>query len=104
LADAGATVTICGRRRQQLDAMAARHENIHAEGAPLNDHKTIAQLYNRGPFDIVVANAGGAESPPAEKISAELWTKTLNVNLTGAFYSVQPALNGMRRKKWHPTV
>src|SRR4029077_9467091 len=36
----------------------------------------------------------------AEKISAELWTNTLNVNLTGAFFSVQPALNGMRAKKW----
>ena len=54
----------------------------------------------RGTFDIVVANAGGAQSAPAEKISAELWTNTLNVNLTGAFFSVQPALNGMRAKKW----
>ena len=54
----------------------------------------------RGTFDIVVANAGGAQSAPAEKISAELWTRTLNVNLTGAFLSVQPALAGMRAKKW----
>jgi NAD(P)-dependent dehydrogenase (short-subunit alcohol dehydrogenase family) len=100
LAEAGAAVTICGRRRQQLDETAARHKNIHAEVADVTDQKSIAQLYDRGPFDIVVANAGGAESAPAEKISAELWTKTLNVNLTGAFFSVQPALNGMRAKKW----
>ena len=80
--------------------MAARHKNIHAEVADVTDQKSIAQLYDRGPFDIVVANAGGAESAPAEKISAELWTKTLNVNLTGAFFSVQPALTGMRAKKW----
>jgi NAD(P)-dependent dehydrogenase (short-subunit alcohol dehydrogenase family) len=100
LAEAGAAVTICGRRRQQLDETAARHKNIHAEIADVTDQKTIAQLYSHGPFDIVVANAGGAESAPAEKISAELWTNTLNVNLTGAFFSVQPALNGMREKKW----
>jgi NAD(P)-dependent dehydrogenase (short-subunit alcohol dehydrogenase family) len=100
LADAGAIVTICGRRQQQLDELAARHKNIHAEVADVTDQKSIAQLYDRGPFDIVVANAGGAESAPAEKISAELWTKTLNVNLTGAFFSVQPALAGMRAKKW----
>jgi NAD(P)-dependent dehydrogenase (short-subunit alcohol dehydrogenase family) len=100
LAEAGASVTICGRRRQQLDAMVSRHKNIHAEAADVTDQKSIAQLYDRGPFDIVVANAGGAESAPAEKISAELWTKTLNVNLTGAFFSVQPALTGMRAKKW----
>jgi NAD(P)-dependent dehydrogenase (short-subunit alcohol dehydrogenase family) len=100
LAEAGAAVTICGRRRQQLDETAARHNNIHAEIADVTDQKSIVQVYNHGPFDIVVANAGGAESAPAEKISAELWTKTLNVNLTGAFFSVQPALAGMRAKKW----
>jgi NAD(P)-dependent dehydrogenase (short-subunit alcohol dehydrogenase family) len=100
LAEAGAAVTICGRRRQQLDEMAARHKNIHAEVADVTDQKSIAQLYSHGTFDIVVANAGGAQSAPAEKISAELWTNTINVNLTGAFYSVQPALAGMRAKKW----
>jgi NAD(P)-dependent dehydrogenase (short-subunit alcohol dehydrogenase family) len=100
LAEAGAGVTICGRRRQQLDETASRHKNIHAEVADVTDQKSLAQLYDRGPFDIVVANAGGAESAPAEKISAELWTNTLNVNLTGAFFSVQPALTGMRAKKW----
>jgi NAD(P)-dependent dehydrogenase (short-subunit alcohol dehydrogenase family) len=100
LAEAGAAVTICGRRRQQLDATASRHKNIHVEVADVTDQKSIAQVYDRGPFDIVVANAGGAESAAAEKISAELWTKTLNVNLTGAFFSVQPALAGMRAKKW----
>jgi NAD(P)-dependent dehydrogenase (short-subunit alcohol dehydrogenase family) len=100
LAEAGAGVTICGRRKQQLDETAARHKNICAEIADVTDQTSIAQLYSRGPFDIVVANAGGAESAPAEKISAELWTRTLNVNLTGAFYTVQPALTGMRAKKW----
>jgi NAD(P)-dependent dehydrogenase (short-subunit alcohol dehydrogenase family) len=105
LADTGATVTICGRRRQQLDTTAARHENIHAEIADVTDRESLARLYDsaqaaRGKFDIVVANAGGAQSSPAEKISAELWTNTLNVNLTGAFFSVQPALAAMRAQKW----
>jgi NAD(P)-dependent dehydrogenase (short-subunit alcohol dehydrogenase family) len=105
LADAGATVTICGRRREQLDTTAARHKNIHAEAADVTDRQSLARLYEaaqaaRGKFDIVVANAGGAQSSPAEKISTELWTNTLNVNLTGAFYSVQPALAAMRAKKW----
>jgi NAD(P)-dependent dehydrogenase (short-subunit alcohol dehydrogenase family) len=105
LADAGATVTICGRRREQLDATAARHKNIHGETADVTDRESLARLYDnaqaaRGKFDIVIANAGGAQSSPAEKISTELWTNTLNVNLTGAFFSVQPALAGMRARKW----
>jgi NAD(P)-dependent dehydrogenase (short-subunit alcohol dehydrogenase family) len=100
LAEAGAAVTICGRRKEPLEKMAAANAKISAIVADVTDQKSIAQLYGRGSFDIVVANAGGAQSAPAEKISAELWTDTLSVNLTGAFYSVQPALAGMRAKKW----
>ena len=100
LAGAGATVTICGRRKEPLEKTATANAKISAIVADVTDQESIAQLYDHGPFDIVVANAGGAQSAPAEKISAELWTNTLNVNLTGAFFSVQPALAGMRAKKW----
>jgi NAD(P)-dependent dehydrogenase (short-subunit alcohol dehydrogenase family) len=105
LAAAGAGVTICGRRLEDLEFTAERHANIHAEAADVTDDKSIAQLYRRaqktrGAFDIVVANAGTAASAPAEKISNDQWHKILDVNLTGAFFSVQPALASMREKKW----
>jgi len=105
LAAAGAKVTICGRRRQQLEGSAARHENIYAQTADVTDGESVLRLYRqaqdaRGMFDIVVANAGGAQSAPAEKISAQLWAETLAVNLTGAFFSVQPALAAMRESGW----
>jgi NAD(P)-dependent dehydrogenase (short-subunit alcohol dehydrogenase family) len=105
LAQASASVTICGRRLPQLENAAARHENIHAQIADVTDTDSVARLYvqaqqARGAFDIVVANAGGAQSAPAEKVSPELWQDTLAVNLTGAFFSVQPALAGMRQRGW----
>jgi NAD(P)-dependent dehydrogenase (short-subunit alcohol dehydrogenase family) len=105
LAEAGAQVTICGRRKDDLEFTAERHGNIHAQAADVTDQTSIAKLYRaaqkaRGNFAIVVANAGFAESARAEKISAELWSKTLDVNLTGAFFSVQPALASMREQKW----
>jgi NAD(P)-dependent dehydrogenase (short-subunit alcohol dehydrogenase family) len=105
MADAGATVTICGRRREPLEATAAGHKNISAETADVTNEESIAQLYARaqtarGPFDIVVANAGSTRSAPAEKITRELWMSTLHTNLTGAFLSVQPALAGMRQRHW----
>ena len=62
--------------------------------------KSVAELYRHGPFDIVVANAGGAQSAPFEKISSELWAETLNLNLTGAFNTVQPAIAGMRERRF----
>lgn len=105
LAAAGAQVTICGRRKDDLEFTAERHPNIHALAADITDETSIGKLYRtaqkaRGKFSIVVANAGTGESAPAEKISAELWSKTLGVNLTGAFFSVQPALAAMREQKW----
>jgi len=105
LAHAGAQVTICGRRTDDLEFTAERHTHIHALTADVTDENEIAKLYrtaqkSRGHFAIVVANAGGVESAPAEKISAGLWNKTLEVNLTGAFFSVQPALAAMRAQKW----
>ena len=105
LAQAGAMVTICGRRLAQLQASAAHHDNIHAQAADVTDADSLRQLYRdaqevRGDFGIVVANAGAAESAPAEKVSRALWDKMIAVNLTGAFLSVQPALTAMRERQW----
>ena len=65
LAAAGANVTICGRRMEELEFTAERHENIHAQAADVTDETSIGKLYSqaqkaRGKFDIVVANAGMA--------------------------------------------
>ena len=56
----------------------------------------------RGPFDIVVANAGMAGSAPAHRTALADWQRTLDVNLTGAFLTVKPALAGMAKRKAGP--
>jgi NAD(P)-dependent dehydrogenase (short-subunit alcohol dehydrogenase family) len=103
LARAGAVVTICGRRQQPLQTIAEGNSNIRAMTADVTDETSVAKLYQQAeaagePIDIVVANAGMAESAPAHKTSLDLWTRTLNVNLTGAFLTVKPALAGMRER------
>ena len=50
-----------------------------------------------GPIDIVIANAGLAESAPAAKIDGEHWQRMIGVNLTGAFLTVQAALADVTR-------
>ena len=105
LAESGAAVTICGRRLAELQTSAKRHGNIHPQTADVTDADSLRRLYReaqaaRGSFAIVVANAGAAESAPAEKITRALWDQTIAVNLTGAFLSVQLALAGMRERKW----
>lgn len=100
LAEAGARTTICGRRREALQSIAARHANICAQTADVTDPHSIARLYAEDAFDIVVANAGGTQSTPFEKISPALWNDTVNVNLTGAFNAVAPAIAAMRARRW----
>jgi NAD(P)-dependent dehydrogenase (short-subunit alcohol dehydrogenase family) len=104
LAEAGVDVTICGRRADVLEAVAAENKRIHGIIADVTDEHAVLALYERaeavrGPFDIVVANAGAAESAPAHKTTLTDWRKTLDVNLTGAFVTVKPALAGMAARK-----
>ncbi len=44
-----------------------------------------------GPIDVVVANAGIARSQSFLETTASTWHETLNINLTGIFYTVQEA-------------
>jgi NAD(P)-dependent dehydrogenase (short-subunit alcohol dehydrogenase family) len=105
LAKAGAAVTICGRRREPLDGVAAGNPGIGAVVADVTDEAAMTKLHeqaeaDRRPIDIVVANAGMVESAPAHKTSLDLWTRTLTVNLTGAFLTVRPALAHMQTRGW----
>ena len=104
LAGAGLDVTICGRREDALAEVAGQNSRIFAIGADVTDEAAMAALHERaeaarGPFDIVVANAGMAGSAPAYRTALADWRRTLDVNLTGAFLTVKPALAAMARRK-----
>lgn len=52
-----------------------------------------------GPVEAVVANAAIVDRvAPAERLSADAWREELDVNLTGALLSLQPAIEGMRER------
>ena len=51
--------------------------------------------------DVCVANAGITTTiAPAHKMTAEQWQRDIDVNLTGAFRTVQACLPGMRERGW----
>jgi NAD(P)-dependent dehydrogenase (short-subunit alcohol dehydrogenase family) len=104
LAAAGVAVTVCGRRRQPLEAIASEAAAIHPAVADVTDEAAMNRLFAeaeeaRGPIDIVVANAGMSGSAPAHRTSLADWQQTLAVNMTGAFLTVRPALSGMTARK-----
>jgi NAD(P)-dependent dehydrogenase (short-subunit alcohol dehydrogenase family) len=104
LAETGVAVTICGRRKEQLAAVTDANKRISAIAADVADEAAITALYAeaekaRGPVDIVVANAGMSGSSPAQRTSLGDWQRTLDINLTGSFLTVKPALAGMTAAK-----
>jgi NAD(P)-dependent dehydrogenase (short-subunit alcohol dehydrogenase family) len=50
--------------------------------------------------DILVSNAGIAESAPFVKTDDELWRRHLDVNLSGTFYCMRAALPAMIERGW----
>ncbi|MEP3275961.1 MAG: SDR family oxidoreductase [Stappiaceae bacterium] len=105
LAENGASVTVCGRRKEPLAVLADEYELIFAHPCDVTDEQSVSALYDtaqgeRGQFDIVVANAGLAESMPAHRQSLALWNKIISVNLTGSFLTVQPALQHLRKQDY----
>jgi len=53
-----------------------------------------------GDIDVCVANAGVTTTiAPAHRMTAEQWQLDLDVNLTGAFRTVQACLAGMRERR-----
>ena len=102
-AEQGVEVTICGRREDALASVAETSPRLHAVTADVTDEASVTALYEkaqaaRGPFDIVVANAGMASSSPAHKTTLDEWKRIVDVNLTGAFLTVRPAIKGMTER------
>jgi len=96
LAKEGATVVICGRRKAQLEQVASQNSAIRALTADITNETAIAALFDAGgPFDIVVANAGAAESAPARRTGIDQWNRMIAVNLTGVFLTLREGLRRM---------
>lgn len=95
-AEAGARVVIAGRRRGPLEAVAAR-TGAAVVTADVTGEATVAAMFEAaGPVDIVIANAGAAESAPFARTTLEQWDAMLAVNLTGVFLTLREGLRRMQ--------
>jgi NAD(P)-dependent dehydrogenase (short-subunit alcohol dehydrogenase family) len=100
LVGAGATVTIVGRQRATLNEAVAAGDAHFAAVADVCDRaaldKAIAEAAARQPIDILIANAGAAESAPFIKSDAALFQRMMDVNFMGVVHAVQAALPSMK--------
>lgn len=106
LAEAGASLVICGRRADVLDTAAVdlrRHGvEVQCIAGDVSCPDDIARIKDKaGPIDILINNAGYSirknswlEVTPAE------WQEVLGVNLHGPFMMAQAFAPGMMERGW----
>ena len=100
LADAGAEVTICGRREAPLAAVAAGHTRITTMVCDVTDETALAEAIATTAPDIVVANAGASASAPFTKTELADFRHMLDVNLIGTFLTLREGARIMSKRPW----
>ena len=94
-AAAGAAVVIAGRRLEALEAVAAATGAVPVV-ADVTDEASVAAMFAAaGPCNIVIANAGAADSAPFLRTTLDQWNAMIAVNLTGVFLTLQAGLRQM---------
>ncbi len=99
-ADAGAKVTILGRTESSLAA-----QGLSYQVCDVTDHQAVLDAFDRareqhGAINIVVANAGAAESVPFARLTPKALNAMLAVNLSGVVSCWQAGLPDMLESGW----
>ncbi|MEO6224386.1 MAG: SDR family oxidoreductase [Sphingomicrobium sp.] len=97
---AGATVTVVGRRPAPLEEVVARGHATSWFACDVTSTPSIeAALQSarsaNGPVDLLIVNAGVAESAPFHKLARDSWDRIIATNLTAAFATTQAAIGDL---------
>jgi NAD(P)-dependent dehydrogenase (short-subunit alcohol dehydrogenase family) len=112
LADAGFSVVVAARSRDQIERQRAEllalgHEakaivcDVTSEASVEALSREAAEV---GPVAVLINNAGAAASMPVARTSLEDWNRLIAVNATGAFLCTRAFLPGMLGRKWGRVV
>jgi len=101
---AGSTVTIIGRDRATMEAVVATGDAHFVGVADVADQAAVNAAVTaaaaRKPIDILVANAGSAQSAPFAKSDAALFRRMIDVNFMGVVHAIQAVLPGMKDRPY----
>ena len=104
LSAAGASVTVLGRGEATLRDAVAKGEAKGFAVADVTDESALGAEIKRaanarGPVDILVANAGGAESAPFTETAPSQFRQMFELNVMGVVHSTRAVLTGMMARK-----
>ena len=99
LGNAGAKLSLLGRRMAPIQHTAVRTGGT-AFQCDVTDPDGIAKAFDEaraanGPIELLVVNAGIAESAPVHKIARDNWDRIIATNLTAAFDCAQAAIGDL---------
>lgn len=101
----GASLAICGRRRERLDAAAAELSalgaKVVAEVADVRDYAALEAALEKcrttlGPIDVLVCGAAGNFPIPAEKLSPNGFKSVIDIDLLGSFNACRAAFEQLQ--------
>jgi NAD(P)-dependent dehydrogenase (short-subunit alcohol dehydrogenase family)/enamine deaminase RidA (YjgF/YER057c/UK114 family) len=112
LADAGFSVVLAARNRDQIERQTAELVAIGRQAravvCDVTSEASVQDLSSEaarlGPVAVLVNNAGAAASMPVVKTSLEDWNRLMAVNATGAFLCTRAFLPGMLERRWGRVV
>ena len=110
LAAEGASLVICARGREELEAAKKSIEsqtgaNVHAIAADVSDADQLAKLSSEalgkwGKIDILVTNSGGPPSGPAITHDWQRWDDAVKLLLRSTVELTRAVVPGMRERQW----
>jgi NAD(P)-dependent dehydrogenase (short-subunit alcohol dehydrogenase family) len=100
LTQAGAAVTVIGRGEAALQDAVGKGDAGGYAVADVTDASALGAAMGRaaearGPVDILVANAGGAESAPFLKTDPDQFRRLFELNVIGVVHATRAVLDGM---------
>lgn len=102
LTGAGAAVTVLGRDEAILAEAVRSGDAAGYVLADVTDPRAVGHALEvdavRGPIDILIANAGGAESAPFTKADPDLFRRMFELNVMGVVHIARAVLAGMTER------
>jgi 3-hydroxybutyrate dehydrogenase len=104
LATAGARVVVCGRNKVDLDAVAREIGGVALQVDLSDRRETDEVVASVGHVDVLVNNAGAAESAALDRTTDEMWDRIVELNATAPFRVTRALVPSMITAKWGRVV
>jgi NAD(P)-dependent dehydrogenase (short-subunit alcohol dehydrogenase family) len=95
----GDEVIALGRDQAALAKLKAELGNVRTAVCDVTDEAAVSATFDQiGAVDVLINNAGIAESAPLHKTTLDSWARHFDVNVTAAFLCMRAVVPGMRER------